>query len=203
MKRTPSRSSFRPELERLEERETPAAASSALSASTIGPLLVQQQVTAEVSQMNSLNSMLKTDQATLTTDIMNGASAQTIAGDYGRAASAFGQIKALNGSVQTTVMNGELTALLTLLSGKSSKTSAGVTVTNQQEAEAAAEAFEDGTTPPTSAKSSKSSSSSLLTLFTLFSLQQQGSMASSILSQATATANTAEPDGFPTIASVS
>jgi hypothetical protein len=205
MKRTPSRNSFRPELERLEERETPAM----LSASLIGPLLVQQQVTSEVSQMNSLNSQLKTEQSTITTDINNGASAQTIAGDYGKASSTFGQIKALNNVVQTTVKNGELSALLGLLGGKSASKSASSTANNNnnnnnnEDNDDTDENNNANTSSSKSGKSSKSSNSSLLALFSLFSLQQQATSANSILTQATATANTAEPGGFPTIASVS
>jgi hypothetical protein len=194
-------------LERLEERETPAAVAVsssstsfiAIGSSALPVLSLVQQVRMDVSTMTSLNSKLNTDITTLKNDINAAASAQTIAGDMGKATSDFAQITTLNNSVQSLAKSGQLSALLSLVSALTAGkkvSGAAMSMNNNNESD------------DSSSKSSKSGSMTSITtinlglgLISLLSLSQEAKMASSIFSMANTTASQTLPDNFPTVAS--
>jgi hypothetical protein len=213
MKRTP----FRPLLERLEERETPAAVAVSSSTSSLIvagagslPLLtILQQVRTDVSTMTSLNTKLTTDTTTLKNDITAGATSQTIAGAFGQASSDFGQISALNTSVQSLSKNGQLSALLSLVAGfTAGKTASHAKTTNNNNGDTD---DNNNDSDDNTGTSSKSSAMTMMTstsqiglgigLITLLGLSQEMKQASTIFGQANTTASETLPNGFPTVAS--
>jgi hypothetical protein len=101
---------FRPGLERLERREVLSGLGLALS-------VLPPPVKATVNDMKGLVNKLQNDQQTLTNDVNAGATSQTIAADYSRASSDFGQIKADNGTVFRVSLADEAFISLAFLSG--------------------------------------------------------------------------------------
>jgi hypothetical protein len=201
-------------LERLEERETPAVVgASTMSAgssssfivagsTSLSLLSIVQQVRTDVTTMTSLNTTLNTDITTLKNDINGGATAQTIAGDFGKAASDFAQISTLNNTVQSLSRSGQLSGLLTLLTGLGIGKSASQAANNVHNNNSDNDDNNNG-------KSSKSGSMTTsvtqvnlgLGLVSLLSLSQESKQASSIFGQANTTASQTLPGGFPTVAS--
>jgi hypothetical protein len=202
-------------LERLEERETPAVVgASTMSAGSSSSLIVAgstslsllsivQQVRTDVTTMTSLNTTLNTDITTLKNDINGGATAQTIAGDFGRAASDFAQISTLNNTVQSLSRSGQLSGLLSLLAGMR---------VGQAASQAATKAHNNNSDNDDNNNNGKSNKSgSMMTsvtqvnlglgLLSFFSLSQEAKQASSTFSQANTTASQTLPGGFPTVAS--
>jgi hypothetical protein len=82
-------STFRPELEALEQRTQP-------SLFGVGLFLLNNNITTALANETSLVTQLQTAQQQLTTDINNAASTTTIENDYSKAASLFGQVASAN-----------------------------------------------------------------------------------------------------------
>ncbi len=217
MKRTPFAASFHPQLEMLESREAPASTS---SSSLFGNLLgssgsLQLPTRSMINTMQNQNTKLTTDQQTYTSDINNKASSQTIAGDFGLATSAFGKIKTLNTQVQNLVHLGQLGFLGVFLASQGKLSSIpgaqnalstlGLQnlVGGQHQSQNNNDDDESNNNHRQGLSSQTSSTLSTLSLAGLFLLSQESQQATNIFDSASTTANTPEPNGFPTIASKS
>jgi hypothetical protein len=201
--------SFRPDLERLEAREAPASMSSSASAfggmaslSQFSTTLLTQPVSNIISTMQSLQTKLQTDQNTLTSAINSGATAQTIAGDFGAASSDFGQIKALNTAVQGLIQSNQFFLLLTMFNSQNQQGQNQNNNNNNNNNDDNNNDNNNNNNNQQGQNANSNSMSNLFSLFAFFTLAQDAQTATSTLNAATGIANTALPGGYPTIASV-